>query len=87
MLKTSREQYNHLNAHHCLTRRSLREKRGRGIYIRVFHWMEPKSIKPLKGLAEVNTLTGSCTLESQPLLYQSWCGRFCQDPKDCMLDL
>ena len=64
MLKTSREQYNHLNAHHCLTRRSLREKRSRGIYIRVFHWMEPKSIKPLKDLAEVNTLTGSCTLES-----------------------
>ena len=30
MLKSSREQYEHLEAHHCLTRRSLREKRGRG---------------------------------------------------------
>ena len=42
MLKTSKEQYDHLAKHHCLTRRSLREKRGRGIYIRVFHWM-PRS--------------------------------------------
>lgn len=64
MLKSSREQYEHLEAHHCLTRRSLREKRGKGVYIRMYHWMPTKSIQPLSSLAEVKTLDGSCTMES-----------------------
>jgi hypothetical protein len=34
MLKSSREQYDHLNEHHRLTRRSLKQKKGKGIYMR-----------------------------------------------------
>ena len=44
MLKSAREQFNHLVKHHCLTRRSLKAKKGRGIYMRVYHWMPAKSI-------------------------------------------
>jgi len=64
MLKTSREHYDFLVQNHCLTRRSLAEKKGRGIYMRAFHWMPAKSIRPLSGLAEVDTLEGSVTMKS-----------------------
>ena len=46
------------------TRRSLHEKKGRGIYCRVYHWVPSKSIRPLASFAEVETLPGSCTMES-----------------------
>lgn len=46
------------------TNRTLRQKKGKGIYCRVYHWMPSKSIRPLSTLAEVETLSGSCTLES-----------------------
>ena len=64
MLKTSLEQYQHLLDHHCTTRRTLREKKGKGILLRVYHWMPAKSIRPLKSLAEVKTLEGCVTLKS-----------------------
>jgi hypothetical protein len=64
MMKTSREHYDYLVGMHCLTRRSLKEKKGRGIYMRAFHWMPAKSIRPLSGLAEVETLEGSVTMKS-----------------------
>jgi hypothetical protein len=64
MLKTSREQFDHLDKCHRLTRRSLREKKGKGIYYRVYHWMPAKSIRPLSSLAEINTLDGGLTLKS-----------------------
>jgi len=47
-----------------LFRRSLGEKKGRGIYIRVFHYTVGTEIRPLSSLAEVKTLSGSCTLSS-----------------------
>ena len=46
------------------TNRNLRQKKGKGIYCRVYHWMPSKKIRPLCALAEVETLPGSCTLES-----------------------
>jgi hypothetical protein len=64
MLKTSREQFDHLVQHSRLTRRTLREKKGKGIYMRVYHWMPAKSIKPLSKLAEIATLEGSITMKS-----------------------
>jgi len=63
-LKTSREQYDLLDSKYCVTRRTMREKKGKGTYFRVFHWMPAKSIRPLSTLAEVNTLAGSITLKS-----------------------
>jgi len=41
-------------------------------YLRVYHWMPAKSIKPLEALAEVNTLEGSVTLKSH---FFSNCGQ------------
>ena len=64
MLKSAREQFDHLVQHHCLTRRTLKEKKGIGIYMRVYHWMPAKSIRPLSSLAEVKTLDGSITMKS-----------------------
>ena len=44
--------------------RSLDEKKGRGIYRRVLHYTVGTDIRPLSSLAEVKTLSGSCTLSS-----------------------
>ena len=46
------------------TNRTFRQKKGKGIYCRVYHWMPSKKIRPLCTLAEVETLPGSCTMES-----------------------
>ena len=46
------------------TRRAFKEKKGKGIYCRVYHWMPTKSIRPLSSYAEIETLPGSCTMES-----------------------
>ena len=63
-LKSSREQYDLLSSKYSVTRRTMREKKGKGTYFRVFHWMPAKSIRPLSSLAEVNTLAGSVTMKS-----------------------
>lgn len=42
--------------------RNLRQKKGKGIYCREYHWTESKAIRPLSTLAEVETLEGSCTM-------------------------
>ena len=46
------------------TNRTFRQKKRKGIYCRVYHWMPSKKIRPLCTLAEVGTLPGSCTMES-----------------------
>lgn len=42
--------------------RTLDEKKGRGIHRRVLHYTAGLDIRPLASLAEVKTLSGSCTL-------------------------
>jgi len=54
MLQTSYAQYLHLYENHCVTRRTLRQKKGKGTYFRIYHWMPPKSIRPLSTFAEVH---------------------------------
>jgi hypothetical protein len=63
-LKSSREQYDLLKSKYSVTRRTMREKKGKGTYFRVFHWMPTKSIRPLSSFAEVVTLPGSVTMKS-----------------------
>ena len=52
--------------------RSLKEKKGKGIYMRAYHWMPAKSIRPLSAFAEVKTLDGSITMKSH---FFSNCGQ------------
>jgi hypothetical protein len=64
MLKSAEEQYDLLDSKYTTTRRTMREKKGKGTYFRVFHWMPSKGIKPLAALPEVKTLEGSVTMKS-----------------------
>ena len=64
MHKTSFAQFQYLEENHSLTTRTLREKKGKGTYRRIYHWMPAKSIRPLKSFAEVKTLEGCITLKS-----------------------
>ena len=64
MLKSAEEQYDLLDSKYTTTRRTTRQKKGKGTHFRVFHWMPTKSIKPLAALPEVKTLEGSVTMKS-----------------------
>ena len=64
MLKTAEEQYDLLDSKYIVTRRTVRQKKGKGTYFRVFHWMPSKSIRPLAALPEVKTLEGSVIMKS-----------------------
>ena len=64
ILQSALAQYEHLDNNHRATRRTLRQKKGKGTYYRFFHWMPAKSIRPLSSLAEVNTLSGTVTMKS-----------------------
>ena len=103
VLKSSREQYDHLNEHHRLTRRAFKDKKGKGIFTRAYHWMPAKSIRPLSGLAEVKTLEGSVTMKSHffsncgqvicsvawPIAHLTCCiaGWLHSSPRNCLLNL
>ena len=64
MLQSALEQFEFLDNNHAITRRTLREKTGKGTYYRMFHWMPAKNIRPLSSLAQVHTLSGSVTMKS-----------------------
>lgn len=55
-METSREVFDYLDQHHRKTGRDMEDKKGRGTYLRVYHYAEYNEIPPLAKLAEIKTL-------------------------------
>ena len=58
-MKTSWEAFQFLEANCKHLDRDIYQKKGVGIYERVFHFVDQKEVRPLNRLAEVETVTGS----------------------------